>query len=134
MYAKIVDNHVVFPPKNDGNRMNVDIDINWLTEHGYTDMTQEQIAQYTPKPTVFTKLQIRRAMRTLDIQSKLDTLINMSPVFKSDWTDALQIDLSDPVLVDALKQGGVTEEQIEAIIDQILNERMHTEEIQPVIS
>ena len=46
MYAKIENDILIFPPKNSGNMMNVDKNIQWLTENGYTDMSAEEIAEY----------------------------------------------------------------------------------------
>ena len=118
MYAKIEDGKVVFPPHNDGDHYNVHLDPVWLAEHGFTDMSEEELAPYLPKPTeqtVFSKLAIRRAMRTLGIEAKLDALLNASETFRSDWTDAQEIDLADPVLLEALQGGGLTEEEIERI-------------------
>lgn len=45
MYVKIENNVVVYPPINDGNVFNVDKNETWLIEHGYSDMTAEEIAQ-----------------------------------------------------------------------------------------
>lgn len=118
MYAKIEDGKAVFPPHNDGNHVNVDLDPVWLSAHGFRDMTDEELAPYLPEPisqTVFSKLAIRRAMRSLSIEDKLDNLLNASSTFKSDWTDAQQIDLADPVLVQALSQGNITEEDLNNI-------------------
>lgn len=118
MYAKIENGKVVFPPHNDGNHYNVHLDPAWLAEHGYSDMTEEELAPYLPQPTeqtVFSKLAIRRAMRTLGIESKLDALLNASDTFRADWTDAQEIDLADPVLASALAMGGITDEEIENI-------------------
>ena len=47
MYAKIENDVLIFPPKNSGNQMNVDKNIQWLTENGYTDMSAEEIAEYS---------------------------------------------------------------------------------------
>ena len=44
MYAKVENGILIFPPKNSGNMMNVDKNIQWLTENGYTDMSAEEIA------------------------------------------------------------------------------------------
>lgn len=123
MYAKIEDGKIILPPHNDGNRYNVHLDPAWLAEHGFRDMSEEELAPYRPQPepqTVFTKLAIRRAMRTLGIEAKLDTLLNASDTFRADWTDAQDIDLADPVLAAALQTGGITSEeigQIRSIID-----------------
>ena len=125
MYAKIEDGKVVFPPHNDGDHYNVHLDPVWLSEHGFIDMSEEEIAPYLPKPTeqtVFSKLAIRRAMRTLGIEAKLDALLNASDTFRSDWTDAQEIDLADSVLLEALQGGGLTEEEIERIKTAIKGE------------
>ena len=124
MYAKIEDGKAVFPPHNDGNHYNVHLDPVWLTEHGFTDMTEEELAPYMPKPpeqTVFSKLAIRRAMRTLGIEAKLDALLKASDTFRADWTDAQEIDFADPVLLQALASGGLTEPEIEQIKTIITN-------------
>lgn len=118
MYAKIEDGNIILPPHNDGDHYNVHLDPDWLAEHGFRDMTEEELAPYRPKPpeqTVFTKLAIRRAMRTLGIETKLDALLNASDTFRADWTDAQEIDLADPVLTAALATGGITESEISQI-------------------
>jgi len=68
-----------------------------------------------PEKTVFTKLAIRRACRTLGLEGKLNTLLASSDVFRADWTDAQGIDLADPVLLQALQAGTFTEEEINSI-------------------
>lgn len=118
MYAKIVDNKIIFPPHNDGDHYNVHLDPVWLQEHGFRDMSDEQLEPYWPKPapqTVFSKLAIRRAMRSLDIENKLDALLNASSTFKSDWTDAQEIDLADTVLASALAIGGISDKELQSI-------------------
>jgi len=118
MYAKIEDGKIVLPPHNDGDRYNVHLDPAWLAEHGFRDMTEEELAPYRPKPpeqTVFSKLAVRRAMRSLGIEAKLDALLNASDTFRADWTDAQEIDLADPVLASALAIGGITDEEIAQI-------------------
>lgn len=45
MYCKIENNVVVYPPVNDGNSFNVDKNETWLIEHGYSDKSEEEIAQ-----------------------------------------------------------------------------------------
>jgi hypothetical protein len=51
--------------------------------------------------TIFTKLQIRRAMRALGNEAILDGLLT-NEAFKKDWADAVEIDLSDPLTAQAL--------------------------------
>lgn len=118
MYAKIEDGKIVLPPHNDGDHYNVHLDPVWLAEHGFRDMSEEELAPYRPNPpeqTVFSKLAVRRAMRSLGIEAKLDALLNASDTFRADWTDAQEIDLADPVLASALATGGITDEEIESI-------------------
>ena len=65
--------------------------------------------------TTFTKLEIRRAMRQLNIQNKLDSILENNTQFKSDWYDAQEIDLNDPMIIEVLSQGLITQEQIDQI-------------------
>ncbi len=65
--------------------------------------------------TIFAKLAIRRACRTLGLEGKLNALLEASDVFRADWTDAQDIDLSDPVLLQALQAGTFTQEEINSI-------------------
>lgn len=68
-----------------------------------------------PEKTVFTKLAIRRTCRTLGLEGKLNALLEASDEFMSDWTDAQDIDLSDPVLLQALQAGTFTQDEINSI-------------------
>ena len=79
-----------------------------LINAGYS---REGTAQ-TPLPTIITKLKIRRAMRYLHIEEKLNTLLQASPTFATDWNDAQEINITDPVLVQALQAGNITEKEI----------------------
>ena len=88
-------------------KFNPALDPEWREENGYTIEK--------PDRTVYTKLKIRRAMRALGMEDALDALIASSSVFAHDWADAQEIDLADPVMVQAMAAGGVTEEEIEAI-------------------
>ena len=118
MYAKIEEGKIILPPHNDGDRYNVHLDPAWLAEHGFLDMSEEELAPYRPKhseQTVFSKLAVRRAMRTLGIEAKLDALLSASDTFRADWTDAQEIDLADPVLTVALSTGGISAEEISQI-------------------
>ena len=69
-----------------------------------------------PQPrSVFTKLQIRRAMRQLGIEDQLNAILSGNLQFKSDWNDAQDIDLNDSMIQDAISEGLITQEMIEAI-------------------
>jgi len=126
MFAKLDEaGNIVRPPHNDGNRMNVHRDPEWLAEHGFEERSPEWFKEHTPPPpprTVFTKLEIRRAMRYLGIEAKLDALLEASPTFAADWRDAQEIDLADPVLLEALAAGEISETEIGAIKRRIEEE------------
>ena len=62
--------------------------------------------------TVFTKLQIRRAMRSLGIESQLDSLLASSTEFASDWSDAQDIDTADTLTALALASASIDVEAI----------------------
>lgn len=122
MFAKLDENgRIVRPPHNDKNRINVHHSLEWLSAHGFEEHSQEWFDEHTPPPqqTVFTRLQIRRAMRDLGIEEKLDTLLDSSDTFKKDWNDAQDINLADPVYLQALASGSITEQEIEDIKNQI---------------
>lgn len=126
MFAKLDEaGNIVFPPHNDGNKINVHHSPEWLSAHGFEGHTQAWFDEHTPPPpeppqqTVFSKLQIRRAMRALGIEAKLDALLAASHTFAADWADAQDIDLADLVLVEALAAGSITAEEIEEIKREI---------------
>jgi hypothetical protein len=48
------------------------------------------------------KLAIRRAMRAMGDEEKLNTLLNSSQVFRDDWADSTLINTADPVFLQAL--------------------------------
>lgn len=93
--------------------MNPAASAEWREEHGYT-LTERPPMPLIPQ-TIYTKLQIRRAMRSLGIEERLDALLASSATFAADWADAQEIDLADPVLMDALAAGGITDAEIEQI-------------------
>lgn len=68
-----------------------------------------------PEKTFFTKLQIRRTCRTLGLEAKLNALLEASEIFRNDWTDAQDIDLADPIMLQALQAGTFTEDEINSI-------------------
>ena len=69
--------------------------------------------------TVFAKLEIRRAMRSLGIEEKLDALLSQNETFRKDWQDAREIDLNDEITKKALESGGITENEILKIREQM---------------
>ena len=84
MYVKIENNQVVYPPINDGNVFNVDKNETWLIEHGYSDMTAEEIAQLiTPVVTpVSTVKRYSKYKLKLELQKW-----NMWDTFKENLTE-----------------------------------------------
>lgn len=78
-----------------------------------------QIVEKEPTPpepqSVFTKLQIRRAMRQLGIEHELNTILSGNVQFQSDWNDAQEIDLNDNLIQDAIQEGLITQEMIDTI-------------------
>lgn len=102
-----------------GWKFNPEADAEWREANGYTfDHDPRPATEPVPR-TVFTKLKIRRAMRSLGIEAKLDALLSASATFAADWADAQEIDLADPVLVEALTAGSITAEEIAAIRETI---------------
>ena len=69
--------------------------------------------------TVFAKLEIRRAMRSLGIEEKLDALLSQNETFRKDWQDAREIDLNDEITKIALESGGITENEMLKIREQM---------------
>ena len=43
MIGKIVNNQIITPPTNDGNRFNVHLDADWLEANGFHELTQTEI-------------------------------------------------------------------------------------------
>lgn len=77
-----------------------------------------QIVEKEPTPyvkNIFTKLEIRRAMRQLGIEDQLNTILNENPQFKIDWDDAQEINLNDPLIQNAIKEGIISQELIERL-------------------
>ena len=69
--------------------------------------------------TVFAKLEIRRAMRSLGIEEKLDALLSQNETVRKDWQNAREIDLNDEITKKALESGGITENEIFKIREQM---------------
>lgn len=79
----------------------------------------EKQPQPIPQKTIFTKLQIRRACRALQLQQKLELLLSYNEHFYRDWTDAQQIDFNDELIQQAIQTGIFTAEEIQSIKDAI---------------
>lgn len=64
MIGKIVNGKLVFPPTNDGNKLNVYKNPEWLKDHGFHELTQEELAsiKHEPKAIKLSKLSIIEAL------------------------------------------------------------------------
>ena len=116
-----------FPVKNEEGKIigwifNPSNDPQWREDNGY--IYDQPIPIHK---TIFTKLQIRRAMRALEIEDKLNALLEASATFAADWADANEINLADPVLIEALSAGSITKEEIDAIRNYIENHSVEEE-------
>jgi len=77
------DGYAEIPPQNspDGKVINCNINLEWLTENGYSEQTDEWFEEHRrpePEPvlpTVYTKRKIRLAMRALNIEDKLNAVL-----------------------------------------------------------
>lgn len=132
MWLKEENGKLIPPPVNyrtaSGWIMNFNRNPEAMTANGWRDWTEQEIEAWKqahpqpepPERTIYTKLAIRRAMRELGIEAKLDALLNASAQFRADWNDAQEIDLADPVLIAALQAGSITAEEI-AAIKEVMN-------------
>lgn len=71
--------------------------------------------------TIFTKLQIRRAMRDLNIEDQLDYILSRDGKFQKDWADALEIDLNDPMIQEIISEGWLSQETVNGIKNYLNN-------------
>ena len=137
-YLKVVENNIVEAPniiERDGqiiygyNKQNNEA---MLFEDGYEYfpypasnyivVNGQIIPRPIPEPvqnTIFTKLQIRRAMRKLNIEYKLDDLLSDCIEFKIEWNDAVEIDINDPMIQLVVDKGFITQEEFDAIIREL---------------
>lgn len=133
-YLKIVDDKIVEAPKNtirgDLQIFGYNRDVDLMKQDGYTyypkaaacyQIIDGVIVQIkVEQPTVvikrnYSKLDIRRACRTLDLQHKLNKLINATEQIAADWADANQIDLEDEMFIKAIEFGLFEQQQIDAV-------------------
>lgn len=121
--GKLVPPPIVYKTPDGSTIFNMASSPELCDQYGWREWTDEEVEEWKrqhpepeppppPEQTVFSKLAIRRAMRTLEIETKLDAILAGSDTFRADWTDAQEIDLADPVLADALAAGGLTAEEI----------------------
>ena len=69
---------------------------------------------------IYSKLKIRRALRSLGKQEILDkALRNRNSIFAKDWADSNEIDLDDDIFKRALKQFEITEETLTQVLEKL---------------
>lgn len=80
----------------------------------------ENMPQTAQPDKTYTKLQIRRAMRKMDMEYLLDGIISGGYTdFGKDWYDAQDISLTDPTFVEALQKFDINQTMIDQIIENI---------------
>jgi hypothetical protein len=51
----------------------------------------------------------------LNLENKLNSILESNEMFRNDWQDSTEINLNDEILIEALKQGTFTSDEIESI-------------------
>lgn len=83
-------------------------DLTEIPENGIIVFPEETPEQIILNRTIFSKLDIRRAMRVLGQEEILDGILASSPIFLKDWTDADNgINLNDVYVVQALESANI---------------------------
>ena len=65
--------------------------------------------------TLFSKLEIRRKLRQAGLQQTLNDLLQSNDQFQKDWNDAVEIDLNEQTIANAIQAGLITKQMIDAI-------------------
>lgn len=82
--------------------------------------TEEERRARICSQSIYRKLEIRRAMRALGQEEILDALLQ-NEQFRKDWDDATEINLSDPLVVQALSQAAIDVNSIKLKIYEMNN-------------
>lgn len=85
---------------------------NYTIQNG--EIVERQIEPIAPN-SMFSKLQIRRAMRELGIENVLDQILENNEQFKKDWNDAQEIDLQDDMIQSAIQSGLISQSMVDQI-------------------
>lgn len=80
-------------------------------------IVEKQIEQ--SKRTIFSKLEIRRAMRALQCEDILNNLLKQDEEFAYDWQDATEIDIEDEMFKKVVSRGIINSDLIDKIIKTI---------------
>ena len=95
----------------------------WLRYDGGRPLSQlilndgniEEIIVQPELPTKFTKLAIRRCLRKNGLEDRLDEVLSSNFAFKAEWDDAIQIDVNDVFIQQAVSQGLITQDLISLV-------------------
>ena len=69
--------------------------------------------------TIFTKLEIRRALRRLGLEDRLDEILNADSTLKKDWEDAQEIDINDEMIQEAILNGVISRELFDEVVEAL---------------
>lgn len=73
--------------------------------------------------TVYSKLKIRRALRSLGKEELLDNALKFrNTVFAKDWADSNEIDLDDDIFKAALKKFEISEDLLKLVLEKLAND------------
>lgn len=98
-----------------------------VTEKQLEEMGFEEVEETLPAApaeeiiprTIFTKLEIRRALRRLGLEERLDEILDSNPQLKHDWTDAQEIDINDEGLQEAMQNGFISRELFDEVVEAL---------------
>ena len=120
----VKDNYTIYGYNNESNeKMLIDDGYRAFPKPAYCykivngEIVQKE--QQIIQKNIFTKLQIRRACRELNLEDKLNTLIEADEKYKTDWQDAQQINLDDDMFKQAIQSGIFTDFEIQSIKDYL---------------
>jgi len=92
----------------------------------YTHLSYKdnEIVELITKPKkdkghTFSKLQIRRSMREINLEDRLNCILSTNMEFKMDWEDSQSINLDDEVFKNAFYQHQINDTLINDIIEHI---------------
>lgn len=121
------------------NQTDVNVSLTWSQLSKVQELFAEDISIYdsitsagklyvkTPEPIIeapitftLTKLAVRRKLRELGLEEKLDEFLNLNPQAKADWNDATQLASDDPIMINGIAAfsaaSGLSEEQVTNIL------------------
>ena len=98
-----------------------------VTEKQLEEMGFEEVEETLPAApaeeliprTIFTKLEIRRALRRLGLEDRLDEILNADSTLKKDWEDAQEIDINDEMIQEAIANGVISRELFDEVVEAL---------------